>query len=429
MAEPSEHDIELAQSLLIEWDEGRGTSKSQIEIREWGDATSHGRRFDRFIRKTLGVQTSKRSKQSERLEDLERQIWQLGAVPIGAEPEDWPLQLQHSRKAALAALRVWNDPTAGFRAGAFSLLFVAAWNSLLIALLMRKGNEWRELKDDGTPELRDEEPKSLDTLVLLEEALPEDRFRGLRANVGFWQGLRNCVAHRNLPALDPTVIPYAQAGLLNFEETIAREFGSEFALADQLSVPLQLSGFRDPGTLRSLKQLQSALPLDVQAFLNSAATDEPELLADPTFVLRVAFVPAVPPSGRAPDAVAYFVKPGEVPEELAEALDEYVVLPKIVRPPRPNLGAKAVVEAVGKRIPYRFTTNTHAELTYSEGCRPRPGDGDPTKTDARYCEYVPAAKLHLYNQAWVDHLVDLLSTEDGFRSATGRSPVLDDSDD
>lgn len=424
MAEPSDEDIDLAQALLLEWDEGRGTSKSQIEIREWGDATSHGRRFDRFILKTLGVQTSKRSRQSQRLEDLERQIWQLGEVPIGAEPQTWQLQLQHARRAALAGLRVWNDPTAGFRAGAFSLLFVAAWNSLLIALLMRDGEEWRDLKDDGTPALRDGEPKSLDTLILLEKALPQDRFRGLRANVRFWQELRNCVAHRHLPALDPTVIPYAQAGLLNFEETIAREFGSEYALADQLSVPLQLSGFRDPGILRSLKQLQSALPLDVQDFLNSIVEDEPTLLSDPTFVLRVAFIPAVPPSGRSPDAVAYFVKPGEIPEELADALDKYVVLPKIVRSPRPNLGAKAVVEAVSKQIPFRFTTKIHAELTYSEGCRPRPGAGDPNATDTRFCEYVPAAKLHLYTQAWVDHLVEMLSTEDGYRAATGRPPVV-----
>lgn len=56
-----EDDVELANRLLAEWDEGRGTSKSDIERREWGDGGAHGRRFDRFIRQTLGVATTKRS--------------------------------------------------------------------------------------------------------------------------------------------------------------------------------------------------------------------------------------------------------------------------------------------------------------------------------------------------------------------------------
>lgn len=31
-----EDDVELATRLLAGWDEGRGTSKSEIERREWG---------------------------------------------------------------------------------------------------------------------------------------------------------------------------------------------------------------------------------------------------------------------------------------------------------------------------------------------------------------------------------------------------------
>jgi hypothetical protein len=38
----------------------------------------------------------------------------------------------------MAALRIWNDPTARFRTGGFALLFVAAWNSLAIAALQRQ---------------------------------------------------------------------------------------------------------------------------------------------------------------------------------------------------------------------------------------------------------------------------------------------------
>jgi hypothetical protein len=49
---------------------------------------------------------------------------------------------------------------------------------------------------------------------------------------------------------------------------------------------------------------------------------------------------------------ASFVKPGEVSEDLGQALKEYTVLQKVVTPARPNLIATQVVEAVSDRIPY-----------------------------------------------------------------------------
>lgn len=231
---------------------------------------------------------------------------------------------------------------------------------------------------------------------------------------------------RHLPALDAIVIPYAQAGLLNFEEQLGSEFGAEYLLGESLSVPLQLAGFRDPGVLASLRRLQASLPLDVQGFLADAASASPELLSDPSYILRVAFVPAVPASGRSPDAIAYFVRPDEVPDELAEALERYVLLPKVARPARPNLGAKQVVAQVQSRIPFRFTVNMHATATRRLKVRPEAKAADQGTTDPRFCEYVPAVKLHLYNQAWVDRLVEQLSTPEGFLEAIGTEPLVAD---
>lgn len=419
MAEPKAEDIELAERLLAEWDQGRGASKSQLELREWDDATSHGRRFDRFIRRTLGVATTRPSKQSDRIGELESQLRRLGVLPLGARASSWEAQLQHARNAALAALKAWNDPGAAFRTGTFALLFVTAWNSLAIAILQQRNGEWRELDDEGNPTLFEGMERSRETLDLVRDAFPESEHRGLRENVYDWVQLRNCVAHRHLPALDAAVIPQAQAGLLNFENALADNFGGDFLLAEQLSVPLQLSGFRDPGVLSSLKRLQASLPLDVQAILARAENTDPELLLDQTYMLRVAFIPAVPASGRSPDAVAYFLKPGQVPEELEEAVQEYVVLPKLARPPRPNLGAKDVIRAFQNRTGFRLTLTQHLEIARSEGVRRSREEQDSKGPDARFCEYVPAAKLYLYNEAWVDRLVELLGTVEGYRKVLG----------
>ncbi len=123
------------------------------------------------------------------------------------------------------------------------------------------------------------------------------------------------------------------------------------------------------------------------------------MIDDPTYMLRVTFLPTVPTSGRGPDVVAYFVKPGKVSEELGQALKEYTVLPKIVTAPRPNLIATQVVEAVSDRIPHRFTVTMHTAAARKLKVRPPKGAADETVTDPRYCEWVSSVKRHLYNQA------------------------------
>ena len=425
MQESIENDKALAKRLYAEWDHGRGASKSALERRTWNDGRSHGRRFDRFILKHLGINTSRQSKQSGRIKDLESQVRSLGRHPVGTEPSEVERQLIQSREACLAALRVWNDPVASFRTGSFSLLFVAAWNSLLLALAIRDGIEWRQLNDDGTPATTDGVEHSVGTRELLNLTLQGADLHGTRENLCRWIEIRNSVAHRHLPAMDLQVIPYAQAGLLNYEQLLVSEFGHEYSLADNLSVPLQLSGFRDPNVLRSLKAAQSLLPLDVQAVLSRAESVPNELLADPTYQMRVAFIPVVPPSGRSPDAVAYFVRPDSIPAELAETIDELVVLTKVVVPKRPEHPAMHVVRTVGERIPYRFTASDHARA--GRFLKIRPPKGEPEGSlDEEYCEYISAVKRYLYNDKWIERLIEQLSTPGGFREATGREPVARD---
>lgn len=416
-------DVELARSLLARWADGKGTSKSQLEIEVWGDATSHGRHFDRFVRTHLGVSTNKPSKQTDRIASLERQVRGLGGLPIGAKSEPWEFQLRHARESCLAAIRTWNDPVARFRSGAFSLLFVTAWNSLAIATLQQRGHEWRKI-DSGTgaPVFVGDTEQALNTRELIALAFPEDDANtvALVENVRFWLDLRNCVAHRHLPDLDLPVIPQAQAGLMNIETAFAT-FGTEYALAETLTVPLQLSGFRDPGVLASRKALQSGLPLDVQALLNRSDELPPDIALNPAFQMRVAFVPVVPASGRNPDAIAYFVKPGEVPTELAGALDQYVVLPKVLHGVH-RFRPSDVASEVQRRTGFKFDTNVHAEAARQLGVRPPRGEADRT-CDVRYAEYVSSFKQYQYTQAWIDRLVEACGDEASYFQTTGKAAV------
>lgn len=423
MEPPIENDNEaLARRLYAEWDEGRGVPKSELERRTWNDGSSHGRRFDRFIFNHLKIHTTKSSKQTNRIEDLERQVRSLGQYPVGTTPTTEETHLLQSREACLAALRVWNDPVNSFRTGAFSLLFVTAWNNLALALAKRAGIEWRELDKSGQPVLIDNTERALDTYSLIKCALPQDCNHGTRKNIKYWIDLRNKVAHHYLPQLDILVIPEAQAGLLNFERILSDEFGDEYSLAEHLSVPLHLTGFRNPDVLAVLKQTQAKLPLDIQHLLSRAEKTEPELLKDETYSLRIAFVPFIPASGTSPDAVAYFVKPGEVPNDLEEILTNYIILHKVSRTPRPSLRPSDVVKEVEKRIPFKFNYTDHANVARYLKIRPEKGQPDQS-LDENYCEYITSIKTYLYNQQWIDRVVEKISTPDGYENATGKNPV------
>lgn len=62
-----------------------------------------------------------------------------------------------------------------------------------------------------------------------------------RKNLEFLIGLRNKIEHRLLPEPDAGLYGECQAALLNLEEMITSEFGSRFALAEQLAVSPQFT--------------------------------------------------------------------------------------------------------------------------------------------------------------------------------------------
>jgi len=115
------------------------------------------------------------------------------------------------------------------------------------------------------------------------------------------------------------------------------------------------------------------------------------------------------------------VKPGEVPTELAETLDRYVVLPKFAMSGRPNLSATEVISEVQRRTGHRFNSIQHAEAARQLGARPPRGEDDRT-TNLRFAEYITSFKRYLYSQAWIDELVKDLQDPKNFERIVGTPP-------
>ncbi len=238
----------------------------------------------------------------------------------------------------------------------FIVLMMIAWNSLFQAILERDGIDYYDRDADGREILIDGRAKVLGTGELAALALPgnELRQRAIRANLDFFLGLRNQIAHRYLPALDLEVTAEAQAMLLNFD-LLTSKFGEEAALGDRLTVPLQLSGFRDKATLASLRVAQAQLPVDVQEYLrrHRQQVDE-DVLRSSEYALPIFFVPVAANRERSADAVVRFIPPGAVTSEVKEALQQLAIVTKPKRVAVTSadlLRPKEVVDLVSKQLP------------------------------------------------------------------------------
>ena len=122
---------------------------------------------------------------------------------------------------------------------------IIGWNSLLQAILERDRVEYYDRDPRGRVVEINGRGKVKDTAALIGLALADDRFQSVRANLDFFLGLRNVIAHRYLPALDTSIVGEAQAMLLNFESLLVAEFGEQAKLGDQLAVPAAALGLQE----------------------------------------------------------------------------------------------------------------------------------------------------------------------------------------
>jgi len=412
----------LASELLSRWE--KGESKSRLEVEYWDDATSHGKAFSTYVRKWLDVETERTSAQSARIADLEEKLRLHGVSPDdpGSLGEDYQL-VAACREAALAALRVYNDPTAGFRTETFAVLMIIAWNSLCQAMLQRRDIDYFEYDDAGEPVLIDGRPKVRDTPWLVAQALDGADRAAMRANIDFFLGLRNLISHRYLPAVDIAVVSEAQALVLNIEKVLADQFGPEARLGSRLAVPLQLSEFHETTDMKSVKDLQARLPADVIDFLDRHRKDLPEdIVRSSEYALQIFFVPVAANHERSADAVVRFVKPDALSPELEAALQQMAV---VTKPKRVAVAAddlmlpSDVVREVASRIPFRFTMDTHTRCWKYFNVRPSTNSGEPTATDDRYCIYDSLSKQYGYKRAWVKKLVRELKDPETYETISG----------
>ena len=410
----------VAQEMLGRWQAGE--PKSALEIEYWNNPTSHGKAFTAYIKKWLDISTEGRSRQAQRIEELERMLRVHGISSSESDELSAEyLLVAKARESALAALRAFNDPSSGYRTEQFILLMVIAWNSVMQAILDRDGVDYFDRDAAGKTKMVDGRPRVRDTDELIglvgDARIPPPAAENLK----YFLRLRNLIAHRYLPALDAPTAGHAQSMLINFEDILVREFGAEAALGDELYLPLQIGKFqREP----ELKRIQARLPLDVVEFLDREREQVPEdILGDTRYCMRIFFVPTTANRERSADTAVTFVKPDEISKDLLAALPRTSVVTKPKRIAIASDGlfkSKAVVEQVTSRLNARFTMDTHTRCWKHFKVRPSKGAAEPEATNPRYCIYDKLMDGYGYTPEWVDKLVKDLSDEATYQSIVGR---------
>lgn len=325
-------------------------------------------------------------------------------------PQSVKDNIEKARSAAIAAVETYNRPGSRFRTAQFIVLIVMAWTALLHAYFYRRHrNPWYRKKTSGRSVRYvkvDGDPKHWELAECLRQRY-SDQNPPERMNLEFLIGLRDKIEHRHLPTLDSSLYGECQAALLNFEAFLVSEFGTRYALTDQLALALQFSQIQPDERIKATKTAIGGAAQSVVAYIERFRGTLPSAtLSSMRYSFSVFLVPRVANRASAADAAVQFVKVDEASAEDLARLEKLNVLIKEKHIPIANLGLHKpgdVVAKVRSKVP-SMTIALHTAAWRHFAVRPSTDSDDPERTDAKYCVYDQVHDDYVYTDAWVGKL-------------------------
>ena len=329
-------------------------------------------------------------------------------------------------------MEVYNRPGRRFRTAHYLVMIAIAWTALFHAIFYkRRRRPWYRRMASGTGTgIRyakvDGEPRHWDLSECLKQYFGGQN-PAERKNLEFLVGLRNKIEHRHLPALDISLYGECQAALLNLEGLLVTEFGSKYALCDQLAVSLQFSQVIPSEKRQAAKVLAGGAAKTVKDYVEKFRGALPStVLNSMKYSFSVFLVPKVANRQSAADAAIQFIPVDEASKQELERLEKLNVLIREKHIPIANLDLfkpGSVLREVEGRVPFRVNMSTHTAAWKYFKVRPSGGDSHPERTRSEYCVYDSEHKDYLYRRAWVEKLVRELSEANRFKKVVGRDPV------
>jgi hypothetical protein len=321
--------------------------------------------------------------------------------------------LRKSREVALLAVETYNRPGTNFRSGAYIVLMVIAWTSLLHAIFFkRKMKPYYRRKASRRFERVNGDYKAWELAECVNQYF-KDKNPSERKNLELFIGLRNKIEHRFLPEIDVELFGECQALLLNFETLLCSEFGKTYALAPGLPYALQFSTSPESTQQRAMRGAARQYAQSIRQFVSdfrSSLSDD--VLADQAYSFKVFLIPKVGSHAKSSDVAVEFVRYDPTKPEEMKQYERLVALVKPKQISVANLeGLKAteVVKRVAAGLGKKFTLHSHFKCWQHFNTRPAGHSVTPELCDNRYCYYDVLHKDYIYIPAWVDFLVQKLA--------------------
>jgi len=322
--------------------------------------------------------------------------------------------------AALLAVEIYNKPRTTFRSEAYISMMIIAWTRLFHAYFNYTIGDKYYYKRKGSNryELIDGEKKTWDLSTCIAKygtSLKEP----VKKNLDFFIKLRNKIEHRHIDKkeLDILIFGECQSLLYNFENTLIKIFGNDYALNESLVYSLQLSHLR---TKEQLIASKTALSKDLKNIVNyiekyrSGLADH--VFSSQEYSIKLLQIPKISNTKRS-DLAVEFVRWDELSTNDQEAYQKVTALIKDKRLSieAANVGKlkpSDVVKSVNDAIPNSsFKMTTHTYLWKLLKIRPSVNADDPFDTNTEYCHYDEVHDDYVYRDAWPDLIILLLESE------------------
>ena len=309
-----------------------------------------------------------------------------------------------AKEAAMAAVRVYNDPLTRFKSETYIVLMVIAWTYLLHAYYRTKRIDYRYFTQGPKRKKYDRTKRGAHKFwelerCLLDVACPVDK--DTVNNLRFLIGLRHEIEHQMTRALDGFLSGRYQACAMNFNRYLKQLFGKQHGLDQHLSYSIQFMQL-------AADQLEHPIPEpDIPDRLRSfvrefdAGLTHDEYNSE-RYSYRLLFKQKLVNRPGQADRVIEFIDPKS---ELAKEIDKEYWVKKEVE--KPKFRAKDVVAAVRKAGYPRFRMfPDHLVMWRAEDAK-NPGKGLGVDVQGSWYWYQP----------WVDRCISLCNAAgDKYRS-------------
>jgi hypothetical protein len=268
-----------------------------------------------------------------------------------------------SKEAALAAVKIFNDPGLLFKSESFVVLINIAWTYLMHAYYRTNHIEYRYYIQQGKRRKFDRTSHKAYKYWELERCLNDNTSpidKGTSTNLRFLINLRHEIEHKMTTRIDDLLSARFQACCLNYNHYLKKLFNDKYGIEKYLSFSLQFSAINVEQ--KELLKSQLNLPKNILSFINTFDNNlSDDEYSSPQYAYRLLFLQKSANRKGQADQVIEFIKSDS---PLAENLNaDYAIIKETEKP---KYRPKHIVDLMKEEGFIEFNMHHHTNLYQSK---------------------------------------------------------------